>query len=101
MIINHQNLKRSSALFLLTGIFVIAIGAISILGWLFHIENLKSVIPHYATMKFNTAQCFIISGICFLLLVKFDNPVSKNVFNVLAGYLAIFSIVSLSQDVFK
>jgi len=100
MIISHQNLKRSSALFLLTGIFVIAAGAISTLGWLIHIENLKSVIPHYTAMKFNTAQCFLISGICFLLLIKYDNPFSKSVFKVLAGYLVIFSTVSLSQDIF-
>lgn len=42
---------------------LVILGAAVVVGWLFHIEALKSVIPGYSTMKFNTALCFALVGI--------------------------------------
>jgi len=41
---------------------VMVLGILVIVGWLFGIEPLKSVIPGQSTMKFNTALCFVLVG---------------------------------------
>src|SRR5689334_19349208 len=44
-------------------IFVVGIGCLGFVGWLFDVAILKSLIPGWATMKSNTAVLFILSGI--------------------------------------
>ncbi|NES97606.1 MAG: PAS domain S-box protein, partial [Desertifilum sp. SIO1I2] len=45
-----------------TAIAVIAIGIATICGWLFDLPLLAAIHPRFATMKANTALCFILSG---------------------------------------
>jgi len=97
----HQRLKRSLTLFVLTSFFLVAIGVVAIIGWCLNISALKSVLPVYATMKFNSALCFIISGLSFLLLTKFNNNsfLKKLLWLLLFGF-GCFSLTSFSQDIF-
>ena len=48
------------------GIAVIAIGCTVILGWIFDLQLLKSILPGLPSMKFNTATCFILGGFSLL-----------------------------------
>lgn len=43
--------------------FVVFVGALVVIGWIFDIAILKSVLPNLVEMKFVTALCFIASGI--------------------------------------
>jgi PAS domain S-box-containing protein len=51
-----------------TGLVAMAAGALVLLGWLMGIRTLTSVIPGYATIKVNTALCFILAGLSLWLL---------------------------------
>jgi len=43
-------------------LFVMVAGLLVVVGWIFDIGFLKSILPNLVTMKFTTALCFIASG---------------------------------------
>ena len=45
----------------------VLLGLVVLVGWLFDIESLKSVLPGYVSMKANTAICFVLSGASLLI----------------------------------
>ena len=54
-------------------IFAISMGMIVLIGWIFDIVALKSIISNLATMKFNTAIGFILTG-ASLWFMQGDEP---------------------------
>lgn len=55
-------------------IFTAIAGAIVMLSWIFDIGILKSILPEWVTMKFNTAVCFVLSGIVlYLIVISFES----------------------------
>jgi PAS domain S-box-containing protein len=50
------------------GLVAMAAGILVLFGWLMGIRTLTSLIPDYATIKVNTALCFILSGLSLWLL---------------------------------
>ena len=55
--------KGSEALRLTICGALVLLGSSVLVGWFLQIEPLKSVIPGMATMKANTAWCFILAGL--------------------------------------
>ena len=51
-------------------IAVMAIGCTVILGWIFDLQLLKSILPGLVTMKANTAVCFILGGFSLFILQR-------------------------------
>jgi PAS domain S-box-containing protein len=97
---DHQNSRRFLILFVSTGVFIIVTGAIAAAGWFLKIGAFTSVFPEYTPMKFNTALCFVISGTCFLLLIKHNTSFLNTLFKLLTILFGAYAIVSFSQDVF-
>jgi PAS domain S-box-containing protein len=50
------------------GLVAMAAGILVLMGWLTGIRTLTSVLPDYATIKVNTAFCFILAGLSIWLL---------------------------------
>lgn len=82
---------------LIVSALTILLGLAVTIGWMLDITLLKSVIPGYSSMKFNTAICLIISGFIFYTLVE---KINQNIVVLLSSILILISIASFSQDVF-
>ncbi len=57
MEMDHQKIAK-----IIAGIVIIG-GIAVVMGWIFDIDALKSILPAFVTMKFNTAISFILGGI--------------------------------------
>ena len=55
-----------------TALFSVAVGLLGLVGWMFHIAVLKSVIPGRVAIKPSTTLCFVLIGIALWLLRKKD-----------------------------
>jgi len=97
---NHHNLQRPLTPFIGSAIFLIILGILSIIGWLLHVMPLTSVVNNYVTMKFNAALCFMLAGIAFMLLIKYDTLFLKILFYFFTACFGIIGIVTLSQEAF-
>jgi PAS domain S-box-containing protein len=53
-------------------IIVILVALSVISGWIFHIRWVLHIVPESPTMKFNTALCFLLSGIGLFCVLKDD-----------------------------
>ena len=56
------------------GVIVVVIGVMAMLGWVFHIGVLKSVLPGLVSMKMNAAVAFVIAGTSLLLQMTPRTP---------------------------
>lgn len=75
------------------GLLLICLGSSVIFGWVFHIPMLISIIPGYINMVFNTALCFILSGLAVFLSQK--KPEHQTQIYLIFGTL-ILSIAGLT-----
>lgn len=80
------------------GVLVIAIGLIVIVGWVFNINILTTIIPGSVSMKLNTAIGFLLSGILFINLVK--GKWGKGC-QFLSFLLLLFGVATFSQNLFN
>ncbi|MBW4891805.1 PAS domain-containing sensor histidine kinase [Mucilaginibacter sp. HMF5004] len=97
---NYRNKERTVFLFVATAAFVIFLGLLAILGWYLKEERLQSILPNYVAMKFNTALCFILSGISFILLIKYQSKVVKRIFYLFIFIVGAIALLTLAEYVF-
>jgi uncharacterized membrane protein YozB (DUF420 family) len=56
------------------GAVVLGLGSVVLVGWMFDVPALKSILPAWVAMKANTAACFILIGVAMLLLTRRERP---------------------------
>lgn len=72
--------------------FIVSISGIAvIMGWMFDISALKSISPYWISMKFDTAVCFLLSGIT----LYFINRAVEGEFDKAQIVIFITSLVTL------
>jgi PAS domain S-box-containing protein len=94
---SHIKLKSVA----ITGFISILTGTLVVIGWAFHIVVLQTVMPKFASMKFNTAVEFILLGFVLLLTqfqIKKIYLVTSRIF--LCSLIIVISFTSLIQTIF-
>ncbi len=85
----------------IAGLIVIAIAVTVLVGWQFDISIIKSGFPFIlATMKANTAICFLFAGISLTLLSRRTTRWSDRLSQGLAGAVIAISLLTLSEYFF-
>jgi two-component system sensor histidine kinase/response regulator len=88
------------------GALAILVGIFVTLGWMLDVSLLKSVLPGRATMKPNTALCFMLCGIALLLVTgtnhrkRLVNNLRKGVVPFCAGVVTIIGVATLTEYLF-
>lgn len=83
----------------IAGIALLALGGIVILGWLLRVPAMVQIVPGYIAMAFNTAACFVLSGVA--LLLPDSRPQWQRRGRMLIGVVIfIVSALVLAQNVF-
>ncbi|WP_413173136.1 PAS domain-containing protein [Anabaena azotica] len=86
------------------GITTALIGCIVLLGWIFNIPILKSMLPGLVAMKVNTALGFIFSGICLWLWHQYCQTKLlhlKLISQILAVMVALLGLLTIIQYIFN
>src|SRR6267154_276936 len=75
--VSKGDTRRYLFVALCVSVVLITVGTLVLVGWSFDIALLKSVLPGLATMKPNTAICFILSGVALWQAARPENVDAK------------------------
>ncbi len=78
-------------------LIVMAVAGMSMLGWLLDIEILRVVLSGLASMKFNTALCFILLALAGMLSRTSSNSTSPFIYRLCVLAVALISALTLLQ----
>ncbi|BAZ16118.1 signal transduction histidine kinase [Calothrix sp. NIES-4071] len=88
-----RDLKATQIFTKLASAVVICISCIALLGWAVNIDIFKSLIPGAATMKANTAICFLLAGVT--LWLKTQQRQNNRLYNLSRICIPVIFIVAL------
>jgi PAS domain S-box-containing protein len=81
---------------------VAGVGLTVLMGWLLNISPLKNILPDAASMKFNTALCFLLCGTSLWFLQKEEiRQREKRIGQILAMATIVIGIFTLSEYIFN
>jgi PAS domain S-box-containing protein len=87
-----------------TSLFSVAVGLLGLIGWMFGIAVLKSVIPGQVIIKPNAAVCLVLIALSLWLLRKKDDRPFLNLkqlgAQLLAAIAAIVGLLALTEHLF-
>jgi signal transduction histidine kinase len=86
-------IKSIAIISVLTGMSVIV-------GWLFHVEIITTIFEGYASMKFNTAVCFVLAG-SVLLLFFHKKKYSEVLQKIFSTIIILIGAISFLEYFFK
>ncbi len=78
-------------------LIISGLGCLALVGWIFHIEILKSVVPGLVTMKALTAVMFVLCGISLHLQVRVRNLRTAQ---LLAAVVILISLLVMIEYIF-
>jgi two-component system sensor histidine kinase/response regulator len=88
-----QNIMRLSKT---SGWLVSILGAIGLSGWIFHIPQLQTILPHVIAIKVNSAICLIVLGLG-LAFQTLNFKHQKLLSNLLAGFAGLIALCTLGE----
>jgi two-component system, sporulation sensor kinase E len=84
---------------IIISLITIAIGVIVILGWVFKMQVLQSIVPAFEPMRFNTALCYVLFGSA-LMLTQYPAWKYGIAFVILSLLGTLIGLITLSQNLF-
>ncbi len=93
-----KNKNRNLSRIFWSSVFALTLSTLVIIGWIFDIAVLKTVLPDYVSMKLNTALLFLTTSVALILVTKKKAP--KLAF-FLAALTTFVGALSFSQDIFN
>ncbi len=82
-------------------IITIVVSLLALVGWVFNIPVLKSILPQWPAIKFNATIGLLLSGITLYLLNKPSvSPTEKKLAQLFASFILILGLLTLSQYLF-
>lgn len=91
------NYKRLNYIKILSAA-IFSIASLVMIGWFLDIPTLKSIMPDYISMKFNTALCFMLMSICLLLESLKKQKILTNIISV---FVIVLCNITYSQEIFN
>src|SRR5437868_13535127 len=92
---------RFADLSLWAGWIVILLGGLTLVGWIFGVNILKTAFPGLISMKANTAVCLILAGISLLLQARPTVRVGRTrAGRFLAFVVVLISFLTLAEYAF-
>lgn len=87
----------------IASVVISALGVFVLLGWIFNIPAIKSVLPEFVTMKANTALCFLLIGISLWSsqVRRADNTASRFIARSCALLVASIGALTLYEYLFS
>ena len=84
-----------------SSLIVIIVGCLVLVGWVFDIAVLKSVLPGLATMKANTALAFALAGVSLrLLAMERPGRRTRRIADICAAATALIGLLTLTEYLF-
>ncbi|MBX3082728.1 MAG: PAS domain S-box protein [Anaerolineae bacterium] len=77
------------------GLVIAGLGGIVLIGWIFDIPIFQSIFPNLATMKFNTALLFVLTGISLAI-----RPTRILVARILATIVVVVALLTIAEYLF-
>lgn len=87
-----MNFIRKNSL-TVAGLVAILVSALVITGWVLHIPLLTSVSPDFISMKFNTAICFLFTGIALLMIGEKSSRKACVVCLIIVTLIAVLTLI--------
>ena len=82
-------------------VIAILVGCVVLVGWMFDITILKSILPTWVTMRANAAIAFVLSGVSLRLLrTEQASQQRRRIAQVCAGIVALMGLLTLSEYLF-
>jgi PAS domain S-box-containing protein len=78
------------------GIALVLLGGAGVLGWIFELAVLVQIVPGYAAMGFNTALCFWLGGLAWLL-PELHPPSARSLQTALGAAVCLLPALTLLE----
>lgn len=92
---------KKPKLIYITGFLSVLIAILVLIGWGMDAVYLKSILPGYASMKVNTALCFMLSGLVLFLFISPYTPVKGVILNIFLLFIFVISISTIIEYVWN
>ena len=83
------------------GIASLLTGSAVLIGWIFNIRSLESLLPPLVTMKVNAALCFVFLGIALVIKTTRSGKAINNIYSALLVLVTCLGGISLLEYLFK